>query len=158
MNQSLSDTFIITTMIKKKGNRYSTEQMIVVLKIYQETNFNASETHKRTKVSRVAIKKWAEKLGVQVFAKNHVQEVVHKVNVAIATRKERVADKLNQAKEDLLDRLIERIPHTIDLHSISNALKIIHEIEKVADDPDKESTGDSISYIETVTRQLTIKP
>lgn len=142
-------------MANKPGTHYSMEQMVQVLKIYELNNFNLNKSSKESGISRAAIKKWADTMGVEVFNKNKLQEIVFKVDGRIATRKEQYDNDVMTAKELMLLQITARIQHTMDMDSLTRGLKVLNELEKDIDQNKKSGTiNNTLNFIQLIKDEL----
>jgi hypothetical protein len=107
---------------------YTTKRMVEVLRQYQENNYNLFKTSKETGVTRQTIRRWADTMGVEVFQSDKVAELVHQVNVEMVDRQTKFDNDAFGAKEELLKRIVKRIPKIKDIYSLARCLKIVHEL------------------------------
>jgi hypothetical protein len=130
--------------------------MVEILKTYEGYNFNLLKTSRESGVSRATIRKWADSIGHQVFSHNKIQDIVFKVDQSLAEKKAKFDKDVLTAKQQMLNKIIKRIPLTNDMDSLTRGLKILNELErdvKALDIKDGSDEG-TINYIQIITDQL----
>lgn len=114
------------------ASRTDMETMVKALKILELNSFNYSRTAEETGVSRQTLKKWASKLGVAVFKHTKIEETVEESNEDIEHRKVVFVKNVLATKELLLMQMDKVIPKCNDIDKLSRALKIVSDIEFIA--------------------------
>jgi hypothetical protein len=135
---------------------YTTEQMVVILKMFQANGNNLSKTAKEAGISRPTLRRWIDQMGPQVFNHNDVQDIVYKVDEEAIDKKTKISLKIIEAKEAMIQKIVDRIPFTNDMDQLTRGMKILVDIEKEVSDLPIRDGGDTntINYIKIVTDQL----
>jgi len=141
--------------MSKPAVAYTTEQMVQILKMHELNAFNVSKTSKESGVSRPTLRRWVESMGPEVFNHNNVQEIVFKVDEQVIDRKTKLANRVMDAKEKMLERIIKRIPSTKDMDSLTRGMKILNELDKIVIDPDKggDTTINNNTFVQYIMDQ-----
>ena len=111
--------------------RYSKEEKVKVLLLFEINGFNTKKTCREAGVSKQTLKTWAEQMGVEVFNKSMVADIIHEVNTEKQYSDELFKLKGLIGKIEMLQQMIDMLPdmkHPKYFDVLSRGVKIMHEL------------------------------
>lgn len=132
---------------------YTEEEKIEVLKLVEANDFNYYKTSKATGIHQSTIKKWADKMGKEVWNRERRKEIIQKIEDRLAERKELFATQAFDLKIKFVQRLETMLEGENNMDNITKALKLLHEISDPNSDVD-EAVKRGGNFFQIVNNQL----
>lgn len=147
-------------MAKRRGKdgrkTYTMEFKLAVLQKLREHNGNYYRTAKETGIPNSTLKRWEERFGGELIAKENIAEAVDDLVAIQRDVKRRIMPKYYEAIEAGVQRVVELIPYSMSIDDLRKAIQTFSDLAGLTPEgaEGNESTGDTFNLYNIVNQQL----